>query len=543
MKKSFACGLAALSLGVTGAYAANFKDTTKPFNEYHWVTTHNSYEKINQNLKEMPAQLNDGVRGFMLDLYVDEKKRGFERIKVCHKTIACYGPLGKQLKNEFIPFLNNNSSEVVTLFLETYVQRSDLQQVFDAVPELANHTFDPTNYDAKAWPTLREMAHNNHRLILMTDKREVSGKYTVGGKTINVLYDMDWLTQNHWETLGPVASNIKAAHNFSCPTRWDDVPLSTKRVASSTGKQWDRLFLMNQFHAATSTAPDSGAYDNNLTYLMRRTANCGAKPNFIGINNYRNGDTLAYTRTLTQGGIYLWEAENANTAQDTVCAIPSGSKTLVLPTAGCENDEARSLSVSGLSKGTRIKLFDNPQGSGEDDYAIVDIKRDIGINEHVVLPEFEKSFNNNDLQSVYIRNNNLNGKVSRIEISRTETGFRDAAIAFYEGASASQNLDCTVPFTKDHNVKMKSNSYGCSNDEIKSAKIIKAKAGATFTLVGHPWGDFSQGRTKVTIKRDITWPVVVPGFDKTYENADVKVEHEGSAINGKISFGYFNGRS
>ncbi|MEX5572488.1 hypothetical protein Q1J52_06085 [Pseudomonas lijiangensis] len=533
-------GASLLTLALTTAQASGFADKNKPFDQYHWVTTHNSYEKINQNLAEMPRQLKDGVRGFMLDLYTD-KKSGFNRIKVCHKTIACYGPLGNQLKNEFIPFLKNNTSEVVTLFFETYVSRDDLQEVFNAIPELADYSFNPANFETSGWPTLAAMAQKNNRLIMMTDKREVSGQYRVGSKTITVLFDKDWLTQNKWDTLGGAASNLYAAHNFSCPTRWPDVPLDTRKVARSTGKQWNRLFLMNQFHTATSTIPDSAKYDNNLTYLMRRTANCGNEPNFIGINNYQNGDAFSYARTLSQGGIYLWEGSDADRKKDTVCAIPSGSRTLLLPTQGCENDEAQSMSLSGITKGTRITVFDNGGGSREDDYAIIDVKRDIGIKEHVVVSGFEQNRNNADYQIIHVRNNGLNGKISRIEVGRTPDNFSDAAIAFYEGNNLDKNLDCTVPFNRAHNVKMKNNSFGCSNDEIRSARILKAGAGTSFTLVGHPYGDFSQGRTIVTIKRDIRWPVTIPSFNVSYENSDVKVEASQS-IDGKISFGYFKGK-
>ncbi|MBX8510186.1 hypothetical protein K5D34_10900 [Pseudomonas cichorii] len=530
--------VALLSLAVT-AQAANFADKTKPFDQYHWVTTHNSYEKINQNLAELPRQLSDGVRGFMLDLYTD-KKPGFNRIKVCHKTIACYGPLGNQLKNEFIPFLKNNKSEIVTIFFETYVSRDDMQEVFNAIPELADYSFNPANFGPEKWPSPAEMAQKNNRLILMSDKREVSGNYTVGSKTVTVLFDQDWVKQNQWDTLGPAASNIYAAHNFSCPTRWTSIPLSTKAVAASTGKSWNRLFLMNQFHTVTSTIPDSGKYDNNLTYLMRRAANCGAQPNFVAINNYRNGDASAYVRTLTQGGIYLWEGESADKKRDTVCAIPSGPRTLVLPTLGCENDEAQSMTLSGITQGTRITLYDNPSGRRSDDYAVIDIKRDIGINESVLIPKFEQSRNNADYQMVFARNNNLGGKVSRIEIGRTPSNFSDASIVMYEGNGATQNIDCTIPFNRSHNVKMKSNGFGCSNDEIRSGMIMKAKAGTHFTLYGHPGGKSSQGRTDVTIKRDIRWPVVIPSFNRSYENSDVRVKASKS-IDGKISFGSFNG--
>ncbi|MFJ4144863.1 hypothetical protein [Pseudomonas sp. NPDC089734] len=475
----------------------------------------------------------------MLDLYPD-KKPGINRIKVCHKTIACYGPLGNQLKNEFIPFLKNNPSEVVTILFETYVNRDNLQEVFSAIPELADYSFNPANFGSGKWPSPAEMAQKNNRLILMTDKREASGNYTVGSKTITVLFDQDWLTQNQWDTLGTVASNIYAAHNFSCPTRWSSIPLDTATVAKSTGKSWNRLFLMNQFHTATSTVPDSAKYDNNLTYLMRRAANCGVKPNFVGVNNYQSGDTLAYTRALTQGGIYLWEGENADKKRDAVCVIPSGARSLVLPAQGCENDEAQSMSLSGIAQGTRITVFDNPSGNRSDDYAIIDVKRNIGINEDIVIPSFEQHRDNANYQIVFARNNGLSGKVSRIEVGKTPANFSDAAVVMYEGNNASKNMDCTIPLNRSHNVKMKSNGFGCSNDEIRSATILKAKAGTSFSLYGHPDGNASQGRTNVTIKRDIRVPVVIPSFNKSYENGDVKVEASQS-IDGKISFGYFNG--
>ncbi len=409
-------GASMLSLSFMQAHAAGLSDGSKPFDQYHWVTTHNSYEKINQNLKEMPQQLSDGVRGFMLDIYTDHKQKGFNRIIVCHKSLACYGPWGNHLKNEFIPFLKANPAEVVTLFLESYVTRDDLQQVFASVPELADYSFDPDNFANEQWPTLDEMARSNNRLILLTDRSELEGNYAVGNKAVKVLYDQDWLVQNRWDTLGAVATSLLAFHDFSCPTRWSDVPLNTRTVARETGKRWNRLFLMNQFHTATSTTFDSGSFDNNLTYLRHRTDNCGVTPNFIGINNYQNGDTLAYTQALTQGGIYLWEGHGADRTQDTVCVIPNGTQTLLLPEMGCENDEAQSLSLSGIAKGTRITVFDSPHASTDDDYATVDVKRDIGISEHVIVHEFERTLETDDYRVNYFKYNGLNGKVSRVEI-------------------------------------------------------------------------------------------------------------------------------
>ena len=531
-----------LALLALPAKAVPIDSRDKPFNEYSWVTTHNSYEKINQNLKEMPAQLREGVRGFMLDLYLNKDDvRPEQRVQVCHKQIACYGPFTAQLKNEFLPFLKANPAEVVTLFLETYVEREHLQEVFNTLPELANVSFNPANFTGAQWPTLRQMAAKNNRLIMMTDKRQIAGDYWVNGKAITVLFDQDWIVQNHWDTLGNFASNIESAHGWSCPTRWGNRPLNSPKVASSTGKQWTPLFLMNQFHPATSTTFDSAGYDNNLTYLTRRVDNCGVTPNFVGVNNYASGEVDRYTNALNNGGIYFYEDLNTNKAQDAVCVIPTKQGNVSLKANGCENDEAKSLTLSGVSKGTRITLFDSASGSTQDDHLIIDVKRDIGIRERVLLPNFQANYNNNDFKAVYLRNNGLNGKLSRITLGKTPTDFSDASIAFYEGTNASQNLDCTVPFSSSHQIKMKSNGYGCSNDEIQSAKIVKAKAGTSFTLTGHPGGDFKEGRTNVKILRDITSPIIIPSFNSSYSNADVSVTNYTKGVNGKISFGYING--
>lgn len=530
------------SFATVTAHAASLDSRNKPFNEYSWVTTHNSYEKINQNLKEIPAQLQDGVRGFMLDLYVETfDPRPEQRIKVCHKQLACYGPLSAQLKNEFLPFLQKNPQEVVTLFLETYVERQHLQEVFDTLPGLADVSFDPANFAPDQWPTIAQMAARNNRLILLTDKRGVTGDYWVKGKKITVLFDQDWIVQNRWDTLGNVASSIESTHDWSCPTRWGNLPLNTEKVATSTGKQWKRLFLMNQFHPGTSTVFDSASYDNNLTYLKRREDNCAVTPNYVGINNYRSGETHRYTAALNNGGIYLHEGRQATRAQDIVCVIPVRAGVVDRKANGCENDEARSMSLSGVEKGTRIQLFDSGSGNTQDDHITIDVKRDIGIRERVVIGSFESDVSNRDYQAVYNRNNGLDGKTSRIVISRTPTDFSDASVAFYEGVNAGENLDCVIPFSSRHTVKMTSNSHGCSNDEIKSARIIKAKAGTSFTLTGHPQGDFKEGRTTVEVLRDITLPVVIATFNSSYSNADVKVTNYSKAVGGKVSFAYING--
>lgn len=531
-----------LALTALPATAVPIDSRDKPFNQYSWVTTHNSYEKINQNGKELPQQLKDGVRGFMLDIYFKSQyTKPEDKIRVCHKDLACYGTLINQLKNEFVPFLRNNPNEVVTIFLESYVEFPQLKAVFDAVPELAEYSFDPKNFSGKEWPTLKEMADKNNRLVFMTASTKIVGDYPIGNKKITVLYDNDWMVENRWDTLGAVAVPLASAHNWSCPSRNDALPLKTQKVNQRTGKEWSRLFLMNQFHHWTSLTNDSAGFDNNLTYLLRRVDNCEVTPNFIGVNHYSSGEVERYTNALNNGGIYFYEGANADKKQDAVCVIPTKPGVVDMKGNGCENDEAQSLTLSGVSKGTRITLYDSPSGSTQDDHLIIDVKRDIGLNERVVLPNFQTNYSWSSFDTIYNRNNGLNGKISRITIGKTPTDFSDSSIAFYEGGNGTQNLDCVVPFASHHVVKMKNNSFGCSNDEIKSAKIVKAKAGASLSLYGHPDGKNDQGVTTIEILKDIKSPLNIPSFNTSFTNEYVRVVNYHHGIDGKISFAGLRG--
>lgn len=527
-----------LALNSLPANAVPIDSRDKPFNEYSWVTTHNSYEKINQNLKEIPQQLKDGVRGFMLDIYFKPLySTPEENVRVCHKESFCYGTLLNQLKNEFVPFLRYNPKEVITFFLESKVKADQLQAVFDAVPELANYSFNPKNFSGKEWPTLKEMADINNRLVIMTADTGLTKDYTVGGKTISVLYDNYWMVENHWETLGEVALNIESTHNWSCPTRNGNLPLSTKKVNSSTGKEWSRLFLMNQFHSWTSTAPDSAAYDNNLTYLMRRVDNCGVTPNFIGVNNYKSGEVDRYTNALNNGGLYFFEDVNANKAQDAVCVVPTTPGNVNLKANGCENDEAKSMILSGVKKGTRITLFDNPDGNRDDDYITIDVKRDIAINERVLIPNFESDIDNRTYRAVYVRKNGINGKLSKIVIDRSTQFYPGSLIGFYEGNNAGENRVCYLPSNTYNYISLARTPrpFGCKNDEIRSAKIFKAKAGTTLWLGGNPNGNGDQGATAITVLQDINFPVIIPSFTRSYKTAYINVVNVRKGFDGKVS--------
>ncbi|KPW98514.1 Uncharacterized protein ALO50_05194, partial [Pseudomonas syringae pv. cerasicola] len=217
-----------------------------------------------------------------------------------------------------------------------------------------------------------------------------------------------------------------------------------------------------------------------------------------------------YAAALSQGGLYFYEDNRANRAGDTSCVLPvnQGGGTsgvqydMKLASRGCENDELRSMELEGVRAGTRIELYDNPDADKQDDFTLIDVKQSIPMGKRVRIDSFEGSADTFYYRKVASHNNGLDGKVSRIKVlnKADDNDISDASIVFYEGNGATQNIVCTVPFNADRQFKMGSgnNSYGCDNDEIRSAKILKAGKGSRFSVTGKPDGSFGQGRTGVT---------------------------------------------
>ncbi|MCY0990374.1 hypothetical protein OV203_24755 [Nannocystis sp. ILAH1] len=78
------------------------------------------------------------------------------------------------------------------------------------------------------------------------------------------------------------------------------------------------------------------------------------------------------------------------------------------------NDEIRSLKLYGARAGAVIQLYDDPNGSTSDDFTIIHVKR---IVPEYVVGTFERSYEDDTVIVNFIRNNGLDGKVSRIRIS------------------------------------------------------------------------------------------------------------------------------
>lgn len=532
----------AVDNAINDAWPGKVVDKSRPFGEYQWVMSHNSFVTgswvgvTNQSLS-IREQLARGVRGLMLDTYDDP-------VKLCHPKWDCQAKLVDVL-NVVTTFLRDNPDAVITIHFEDYATRAAMQGAFKAVPGMASYVFNPkVRWGGRTeWPTLQQMIDANQRLILITQESKNAGAYE---SNVYMFKDKDITVENYW-SLG----NTIFDHDLSCKTRWDSIPLDTRQASHSDFRGWSRLFVMNHYHG--STIPTHSADDNELggsVGLSDRINNkCkpAAKrdPNFIAVDFIEQGDVLEYVEAHNNGGVVAYEGDNLT--QSLVCTFSTAfERTINLKDdnkerLGCENDEMRSLSLSGVKKGTRITLFDNPDGHMQDDYAIIDVRRDIGRDKIVRVNKFEKNvLDNADYRLVYVRNNGLAGKVSRIKVEReVPVDYLDAKIVLYEGENGSQNNICTIELDNTYAFNFPS-SRECENDDAVSARLLKARKNTIIQFYGN-WhaNTCDQGCSTITVLKNVDTPITIPTFKDSWTSPDgkVKVVRSGGTqqLEGKIS--------
>uniref|UniRef100_A0A5B7BYJ9 PI-PLC X domain-containing protein n=1 Tax=Davidia involucrata TaxID=16924 RepID=A0A5B7BYJ9_DAVIN len=254
-----------------------------PFNRYSWLTTHNAFARLgvksatgsvilspmNQQ-DSITSQLNNGVRGLMLDMYDFNND-----IWLCHSfggkcyNYTAFQPAINVLK-EIQVFLEANPSEIITIMIEDYVTSpKGLTKVFDAAG-LKKFWFPVSRMPKNGgdWPTVDDMVKQNQRLVVFTSK---SAKEASEG----IAYEWSYLVENQYGDGG-----MKTG---SCPNRAESSPMSTKTRS---------LVLMNYF----PDNPDfTQACKHNSAPLVSMLNTCyeaaGKRwPNFITVDFYKRSD-------------------------------------------------------------------------------------------------------------------------------------------------------------------------------------------------------------------------------------------------------------
>jgi hypothetical protein len=78
------------------------------------------------------------------------------------------------------------------------------------------------------------------------------------------------------------------------------------------------------------------------------------------------------------------------------------------------NDVIRSVKLYGVRPGCELSLFDSPEGATNDDFCIVNVKR---TSPEYTVDTFERSYEDDYVVVSWIRNNGLDGQISRIKIN------------------------------------------------------------------------------------------------------------------------------
>ena len=202
-------------------------------------------------------------------------------------------------------------------------------------------------------------------------------------------------------------------------------------------------------------------------------------------------------------------------------------------TADCDNDEARSVTLHYVPKGTHLRVFDsrnsNSERRMEDDWFELRLHQDV---QNLTVNDFESDLNSLTVSGRYLRNNGLNGKVSSIQVFRANDF--EGIVSLYEGHGGGQNKVCDLVADRSSQVNFKNNG-ACDNDEARSMVLRHAKRGTLVKVHDSPSCSTGDDYMTIRVKRRRE-RIVVQGFEKSRNTADFEsVYHRKNGLNGKVS--------
>jgi hypothetical protein len=240
------------------------------FDEVSYATTHNANSNAQDGFSgpnqqyNVTRQLEDGVRGLMLDTHYDAGT-----VMLCHAfCVLGKRPLVDTLV-ELREFLEREPYEVVSIIFESYVSAADTEAAFAAAGLLPYVHAQPV---ADPWPTLREMIASDRRLVVFTDS---------GGGTYPWYHHVwNYAFETHYSFSTPA--------DLSC--------------APNRGNPANRLFILNHFLTQVFGSPTLAAQINFNPLFIDRANACAAAnaalPNFVTVDFHDIGDTFAVVDAL-----------------------------------------------------------------------------------------------------------------------------------------------------------------------------------------------------------------------------------------------------
>ncbi len=234
------------------------------YNEVAYATSHNAMSNeqdgwvaANQYLP-IPRQLQDGVRGFMLDVYLYENE-----LHLCHGDCLFGKILLRDALQLFKDFMDENPNEICTLILESYADSDAIFAMFEQVG-LSSMLFRKS--EENDWPSLNEMIDAETRLVVFTDDQ------TSTVPDFHYVWDYCWDTP--WQ--------VMEQEDFTC------------RILR--GDRQNELFILNHILYGAFDLPDATKAEqaNSNPFFLSRAQQCqqesGQLPNFITVDFYSLGN-------------------------------------------------------------------------------------------------------------------------------------------------------------------------------------------------------------------------------------------------------------
>lgn len=246
------------------------------YDEVAIVMTHNAmsseedgFISPNQH-RRLWRQLEDGVRGFMLDVHVDRDGS----VQLCHGLCALgRRPLADGLRDLRL-FLDCHPHEVVTIVFEAHASEAQVAEGF-AASGLDRYLHAPSAPPSAgfAWPTLRELIAANERVVVFTDDASRTLPWH--------LYTYDWAWENPYAARTP--------DELSC--------------AEDRGTRDRSLWVFNHFLTSPLASTELADMINHDPFFTTRVEGCradagGDLPTFVTVDFYDLGDVFAVVDAL-----------------------------------------------------------------------------------------------------------------------------------------------------------------------------------------------------------------------------------------------------
>lgn len=233
------------------------------YSDISWLVTHNAMSNRaegwwfpNQSYG-ITRQLNDGVRGLMLDVHMIDGKP----FLLHGSSMLGSVPLKTSLA-EIHAFMQKRPNTVITLILECYAPATVVQEAFKA-SGLSDMLHQQPG--GRSWPTIGEMIATGKRLVLFTDS---------GGGEWRGYHDV-------WKFCQETHYSVKRIDEFN--------------FNRNRGDESNSLLILNHFLTRPTAGVGLAERANAASVLEPRLNKCEQAmkcfPNFVAVDFYECGDT------------------------------------------------------------------------------------------------------------------------------------------------------------------------------------------------------------------------------------------------------------